>query len=187
MKRFDVFISYAIEDKHPVAAAIANGLKDAGLKVYFVGNELEPGDLISDTVFNGLEHSRFCVLILSTHYVRKWPAIERSHILRREKKTGKTLVFPVWSKISQEDVARFFPELADHYALSADKGLEQVIENLEQAINKRRQSDIFSYWRKTLLIILVCIAAIIGLYKATENTKGTGPTIHYNNPVEPNN
>ncbi len=95
MKTYDVFISYAIEDKSAVASSIARGLKKRGLKVYYAGDELGLGDSVSETIYTGLEESEYCIIILSRHYIRNWPAIERNHILRREKKEGRTLIFPI--------------------------------------------------------------------------------------------
>jgi hypothetical protein len=184
---YDVYISYAIEDKQTVAAPLAHALKETGLKVYFVGDELEAGDSISGTIYNGLEQSRFCVVILSTSYVRKWPAIERSHILHRERKTNSTLVFPVWNNIEQEDVARLFPELADHYAPSMSAGLDAVVRHLTHAMNKRKRHDVSSRWKKIVFAVCMIIGSIVLLYSLAQNRHGTGPEINNPHPVQPDN
>lgn len=185
MKKYDVFISYAVEDKHTAAAPIANGLKHSGLRVYFVGEELEAGSSVSNTIFDGLEQSSFCVPILSNNYIRKWPAIERSHILRREKKAGKPLVFPVWHHIEQEDVSRLFPELADHYAPSISMGVDAIVAHLTAAIHKRKRQDTMRYWRNVLLAVFAFSAAVVLFIQATENRTGTGPKVHHNNYATP--
>lgn len=182
---YDVFISYAIEDKHTVAAPLARYLYDAGLKVYFVGDELEAGHSISDTVFTGLEQSRFCVPVLSNDYVRKWPAIERSHILRRERKTGKPLVFPVWNNIAADDVARLFPELADHYAPSVDAGLEQAVLHLTRSIAKRKRHDVRTYQLKRVAAFCAVAVALFTVYLLSQNNHGSGPQMHNSSLVSP--
>lgn len=187
MSKYDVFISYAVEDKQTAAAPIANGLKDSGLKVYFVGEELEAGRSVSNTIFDGLEQSSFCVPILSNHYIRKWPAIERSHILRREKKAGKPLVFPVWNHIRQEDVSRLFPELADHYAPSISIGVDAIVAHLTAVINKRKRQDAIRLWRNVLFVAFAFSAAVLVFVKATGNRTGTAPVIHHDNYAIPNN
>jgi hypothetical protein len=160
MKTYDVFISYAIEDKAVVASSIANGLKKRGLKVYYAGDELGLGDSVSETIYTGLEESEYCIIILSRHYVRNWPAIERNHILRREKKERRTLIFPIWHGISMDDVKNNFPELIDHYAESTQIGVNDIIDNLYRALGKKRKA----YRRKRrnqLIAISLVMAAII--------------------------
>lgn len=186
MKKCDVFISYAIEDK-PLAAGIAKQLERAGLRVYFVGEKLGSGDLISETVNQGLEQSYYCVLLISKYYVRNWPAIERNHILYREKKAGKKLVFPVWNQITREEVAQAFPELVDHYALSMDSGFEEVTRRLIESIRKRKAEDIRDYWKGRILLIALALISLVALYAVSQNTKGTSPPIRNTNPVHPDN
>jgi hypothetical protein len=185
MKKYDVFISYAIEDKHTIAAPIASGLKNSGLSVYFVGEELEPGSSVSNTIFDGLEQSSFCVPILSSYYIRQWPAIERRHILRREKKAGKPLVFPVWHHIEQEDVSRLFPELADHYAPTINMGIDAIVSHLQAAITKRKRQDALRYWRNAVLMAGTFFLTVLILYKVTENRTGAAPVIHHDNYATP--
>ena len=188
MKKYDVFISYAIEDKFPTAAGIAERLKKSGLNVYFVGDRLTAGDLISDTVNHGLEESHFCVLIISPNYVRNWPAIERNHILHREKKEGKKLVFPVWNNISREDVARHFPELIDHYAPSIETGLDAVADHLQRAIHKRKSEEVKvsrSPVGKALLFILTGIILLVIAFYALTNETPRDPQIRNTHPLSP--
>lgn len=161
MNRYDVFISYAIEDKYPFASNIAAGLREKGLRVYFVGDELSAGESVSEIVYDGLERSEYCVLLLSPDYVRKWPIIERSHILRREKKSGRTLVFPVWHRITPDEVHQMFPELYDHYAESTDKEMDELISNLNQGIRKQRRVYLQRKWSVRLLISLLLMAAVV--------------------------
>ncbi|MEB3334808.1 MAG: toll/interleukin-1 receptor domain-containing protein [Cyanobacteriota bacterium] len=52
----DVFISQSSTDK-PVARALAQRLRDAGLKVWFDEWIIKPGNLISVKSEAGLEHS----------------------------------------------------------------------------------------------------------------------------------
>ncbi len=205
MKKYDVFISYAIEDKFPTAAGIAERLKKSGLNVYFVGDKLSSGDLISDTVNNGLDQSHFCVLIVSHNYRRKWPAIERNYILHRQKKEGKKLVFPVWNNISYDDVALHFPELIDHYAPSTDTGLDAVADHLQKAIHKRKSEEgeknkvteggreieqrkmPNSSTGKILLFMVVALLLLVFGYFALIEEAPRDPAIRNTHPLSPNN
>jgi hypothetical protein len=186
MKQYDVFISYAIEDK-PLAAGIAKQLGRAGLRVYFVGEKLGSGDLISETVNKGLEQSSYCVLLLSKYYIRNWPAIERNHILYREKKAGRKLVFPVWNQITREEVAHAFPELTDHFALSMETGFDQVTQQLIEAIRKTKAQDTARYWRNRIALIAAVVVTLISLYTVAQNRTGTASPIRNTHPIQPDN
>ncbi len=154
MRPYDVFMSYAIEDKADIAVGIANGLTAKGLNVYFVGDKLTIGKSVEEVVHEGLEKSEFYVLVLSPDYVRKWPIIERNYILQREKETGRKLAFPVWHRIVASQVARNFPELIDRYAVTTDKGVPFIVKSLHAEIKAAYKEK----WRR---IFLKCIVALV--------------------------
>lgn len=188
MKKYDVFISYAIEDKFPTASGLAERLKSSGLNVYFVGDRLTAGDLISDTVNHGLEESHFCVLIISPNYVRNWPAIERNYILHREKKEGKKLVFPVWNNISREEVARHFPELIDYYAPSIESGLDAVADHLQRAIHKRKKEEVKvsrSPVSKILILVILGLLVLLFTFFLFAPEAPRNPSIRNTHPLSP--
>jgi hypothetical protein len=61
--RYDVFLSHSSADK-PVVRELAVQLRAAGLRVWFDEWLIQPGDLISAKLEEGLEHSavlRFCM------------------------------------------------------------------------------------------------------------------------------
>ena len=149
---YDVFISYAVEDKNPVASAIVSALEQRGIKVYFVSDRLAPGVSVIDTVHEGLENSKYCIPVLSRNCNRTWPAIERNLILRREKKLNKPLIFPVRHGITPGEVGELFPELYDHYAESTEQGLDTVAENLYNTIRKRKKEDRATCWKQIAVV-----------------------------------
>jgi hypothetical protein len=61
---YDVFLSHSAKDKD-VVRAIAQRLKDDGLKVWFDEWTIKPGDSIPAKIEDGLEHSRVLVLCMS--------------------------------------------------------------------------------------------------------------------------
>ena len=160
MRTYDVFISYAIEDKSDAAEPIARGLAAEGLRVYFVGDELAPGRSVEEVVHHGLEKSEFYILVLSPDYVRKWPIIERSYILHREKKARRKLAFPVWHRISASEVARNFPELLDRYAATTDKGIPILVSSLCAEIkNAYREKRRRIFLKCAVIFTLLALAA----------------------------
>lgn len=62
----DVFLSHSAKDK-AVVRPLAEGLRQAGLKVWFDECVLKPGDSIPAKIEDGLEHSCVLVLCMSTN------------------------------------------------------------------------------------------------------------------------
>ena len=96
---FDVAISFAGENRE-FAEAIAKALEKKGFKVFydkFYQSEMWGEDL-ADTlkkVFG--KDSRYCIMILSNHYVeKKWPILERQYAVERFiEQRGKAYILPV--------------------------------------------------------------------------------------------
>jgi hypothetical protein len=76
-KRWDLFVSYASEDRDSVAAPLVDHLQRAGLRIWFDNEELRIGDSLRERIDEGLANSRFGVLIISPNFLRKqWPKRE---------------------------------------------------------------------------------------------------------------
>jgi len=96
---YDVAISFAGEDRK-FAEAVAAGLRDAGTTVFY--DDFYASDLWGEDLSISLrkvyhESSRFCIMIISAHYVEKmWPNFERQQALERLiKQKGKAYILPV--------------------------------------------------------------------------------------------
>jgi hypothetical protein len=73
---YDVFLSHSSKDK-PVVRAIAERLKQDGLRVWFDEWEIKPGDSIPAKIEEGLEHSRVLVLCMSANaFGSDWAQME---------------------------------------------------------------------------------------------------------------
>jgi len=68
---WDVFISHAGEDKESVARPLTRILEEHGLRVWLDENELHIGDSLERKIDEGLAQSRFGVVILSKHFLRR--------------------------------------------------------------------------------------------------------------------
>lgn len=96
---YEVALSFTREDR-AFAEAVAEGLREAGVKVFFddyYAEELWGEDL--NVALREVYHdtSRFCIMIISKHYVDKmWPSHERQQAIERMiKEMGKAYVLPV--------------------------------------------------------------------------------------------
>jgi len=96
---YEVALSFAGEDRQ-FAEAVANGLRDAGVNVFyddFYAEELWGEDLAVKLREVYHSSSQFCIMIISQHYVAKmWPSHERQQAIERMiKEMGKTYVLPI--------------------------------------------------------------------------------------------
>jgi hypothetical protein len=136
--KYDVFISHAVEDKLPIANDLCARLEKAGLKVWYSGSELNAGDSITRTVREGLDKSRFGIVILSKNYIAKnWPLREFYHLLARES-DGVKVILPVLHNITPAELAVEDLTMADLFAINADKGIDQVVTQLIEAMKKTK-------------------------------------------------
>jgi small GTP-binding protein len=74
--RYDVFISHSSKD-NLVVRALAQRLRDDGLRVWLDDWELKPGDNIPHKIEEGLEHSRVLLLCMSANaFSSDWATLE---------------------------------------------------------------------------------------------------------------
>jgi len=97
--KYEVAISFAGEDR-AFAEAVAEGLRDAGVKVFF--DNFYAADLWGEDLSTKLrdvyhDSSEFCIMIVSQYYVDKmWTNFERQQAVERLiREKGKAYVLPV--------------------------------------------------------------------------------------------
>jgi hypothetical protein len=174
VKKYDVFISYAVEEKNIVAEKLALLLEEKGIKVYFAGNELSVGSSVSEVIYVGLRQSRFVILILSPAYTRHWPAIERSNFAEKEQKQNQRLIFPVRHNMTHDEICQKYPDLADRWGLSTEIGVEAIADRLFTAIKKKKKRDRFKMiLRLSLIIVAAFIIFFPGVLFYREKKKST--------------
>jgi len=141
---WDVFISHAWEDKE-FAGQLANELKKRGLRVWFDEFTLHVGDSLRASIDRGLANSRFGVVVLSRDFFakkKKWTQAELNGLFARER-PDKKVILPVWHNITAEELEKYSPILADHWAVTSESGLESVVTRLMQAIEQAYVSPTF--------------------------------------------
>jgi hypothetical protein len=112
-KEWDIFISYASEDKEVVARPLAAALKRAGIRVWLDEHELAVGDSLTEKIDEGLAHSQFGAVILSPAFFAKhWPKRELAGLRAREEE-GRKVILPVWHEIDKPTISQTSPILAD--------------------------------------------------------------------------
>ncbi|QEM70289.1 toll/interleukin-1 receptor domain-containing protein [Geobacter sp. FeAm09] len=135
-KEWDVFISHASEDKEAFARPLASALQDAGLHVWFDEFTLRVGDSLRRSIDKGLAHSKYGVVVISESFLQKeWPQKELDGLVAREFE-GNKVILPVWHNVALETVRSNSPLLADRLATSSQKGLQQVVKDLLDAMGR---------------------------------------------------
>jgi hypothetical protein len=129
--QYDVFISHAVEDKIPVANELDKALRKRGLEVWYSGKELSIGDELTETIHEGLDQSRFGVVIISPTYLQKVWAL--GEYFRLKQRRGKA-VLPVFYDITPAEIGKRYPPMADLVGVSMSAGMDVVVEKLYRVI-----------------------------------------------------
>lgn len=130
---WDFFISHAHEDKDLVARPLAHALTRCGFNVWFDESTLKVGDSLLQSINRGLAESQFGILILSPAFLAKaWTQNELAGLWAREL-GGHKVLLPVWHHVDHLQLAARAPMLADRVAVSTQKGLHVVAEELVRA------------------------------------------------------
>jgi len=109
IRKYDVFISHASEDKEEVVRPLANTLKDLGLIVWYDEFELKIGDSLRRKIDMGLANSRFGVVVLSHSFLKKgWTNYELDGLVTRSV-TNEQILLPIWHNISKREVTEYSP------------------------------------------------------------------------------
>lgn len=165
-KEYDAFISYAIEDKIKVAHDLFIRLEKRGLSIWYANNELRVGESLEQTIQEGMAKSRFGIIIITPHYLKKnWTRKELYSFWSREQQNQK-VILPVFHGVTLAEVKEFDPVLADRWALSTEKGIEKIVDELVEEITTTQ--DILQQTSKTsikrrntfLAILLLLITGI---------------------------
>ncbi len=117
-REFDVFVSYASEDKAEVVRPLVAALQEHGLKVWYDDFELRIGGSLRRKIDKGLARSRFGVVVFSKLFFSKgWTNYELDGIVTRSV-TGDQVLLPIWHNVTKKEVVEYSASLADKVARS---------------------------------------------------------------------
>ncbi len=133
---YDVFISYAVQDKMFVTELV-NHLEKAQVKVWYSGQELRVGSSIEEIIKQGLNKSRYGVTILSKNYfIKDWPQREFHALWGR----SDSFIIPVWHNVDMEEVKSFDAFLADRWAIESHRGPDFVAQKIIETIRQKKSN-----------------------------------------------
>ena len=129
--KYDIFISYASEDKEDIASPLYDALKNRGLSVWFDEAKIKIGDKLHQKINEGLRQSKYAIVILSKIYLEKFcPKLELNALLAGNKK-----IFPVLHGLTCEEVRERDLILGGIKAVSSDKGIDSIVKEILDQID----------------------------------------------------
>lgn len=150
MKKKDLFISHASEDKDDFVRPLSTLLRQYGVDVWYDEFELRIGRSISRSIDKGISNSNFGLLVLSrSFFAKNWTEYELKSLNSYEIEKGDILL-PIWKDVDFKDVRKFSPYLADKFALRTD---DLSIEEISLKVIKVVKPELFSLIHQKLAVI----------------------------------
>ena len=142
-RHWDVFVSYASEDRRHVVAPLVEALLAAQLDVWYDRFELKIGDSLRRKLDEGLSCSDYGIVILSPKFFAKhFTNLELNGLAQREV-NGRKVILPVWYNVDAAIVREYSPSLADRIARNWQEGVSVVVEEILKEVRPdRRSADI---------------------------------------------
>ncbi len=146
-KKWDVFISHASEDKDTVVRQLADALEKMKVKIWFDEFSLKIGDSLSKSIDDGLQKSKFGIVVISKNFLEKhWTDYEYRSLLSKEE-NGKKVILPIWHNISKDEVKNFSLYLSDKVALDTSKSsINKIALQLTETIRPDIYQNIKQYF-----------------------------------------
>jgi hypothetical protein len=122
MKRRDVFISHASEDKEGLARPLAEGLLAAGVSVWYDEYCIRLGDDILFKIEEGLVNSQFGVIIFSPRFFeakKTWTLREYTGLVAGEDVDKGKRIIPIWHDITRDELYTKSPTIIHRAALKS--------------------------------------------------------------------
>ena len=134
-REWDVFVSFASEDREAVARPLALLLQQLGLQVWYDEMELRVGDRISHRIQEGLAKCRYGVVVLShSFFAKRYPQWELDGLTQRDL-SADNLILPLWRGVDAHDVRSCWPSLADRFAVKWQDGIHVVATELVRVVS----------------------------------------------------
>lgn len=137
--KWDVFISYASEDREAIARPFAKKLKSLGLEVWFDEFNLKWGSSLRKSIDEGLANSLFGVVILSKIFFKKeWTQMELDGLVSIMTTTSKDHILPLRYELSHDELTKVSPTLAGIFSRSWDEGIDKLANEVKGLVEERK-------------------------------------------------
>ena len=145
MKKFDVVLSFAGEDRH-YAEKLRNLLESGGYSVFYDDDEM--AELWGKNLYDHFssvykDQARYCVMFLSEHYARKlWTKHERQIAQARAFEENKEYILPI--RLDDTEIPGILGTLGylDLRSMSIEKIYQTLVEKLSGSTSQATPTDI---------------------------------------------
>lgn len=136
-KRYDVFISHASEDKDDFVEPLARALQAASINTWYDSDQIGWGQSIRQSIDRGLINSRFCIIVLSPSFLKKyWTNYELNGIFQKDSTNEGSVILPIWHNVTRDEIQTKNLTLTDMLAMnSALHSTEDIVESLKKLVD----------------------------------------------------
>ena len=136
-KQYDVFISHATEDKEDFVEPLDRALQEAGISTWYDSDQIGWGQSIRQSIDKGLINSRFCLVILSPSFLKKyWTNYELNGIFQKDAISDGSLILPIWHNVTRDEIQKKNLTLTDMLAMNtAIHSTEDIVGALKELVD----------------------------------------------------
>lgn len=146
METWDVFISYATEDKESIATPLYNKLKELGLIVWYDKSKMKKGRNTATQISHAIKESKYIIIIYSPNYKqkhKKWTKSEENIASYLSIEKGK-IIIPIYHEITEEVLEDIDEFIKPNLAYDTEKiGIEELSSEIAKDVFESNLIDIF--------------------------------------------
>jgi len=115
---------------------LADLLNEKGANVWIDGDRIKIGDSIRNLLENGLNNSKYGIVMLSKKYLEKYWTNQELNSLYELEESGKKRILPLLIDLSHEEIKEKSIFLANRYNVKFDKDkLDEIVEKILEVLN----------------------------------------------------
>lgn len=177
--KYDVFLSHAFEDKEHIANELNDKLREAGIKVWYSGNDLRMGEDLDEVILRRvIPRSRYGVVVLSKDYfLADWGRTELNLLHSYESTRDYKIILPVWHEIDEHQIRVQFPHLIGRFAVKTEKGIDFIVREIVEKVREKSEKTptpappgimIRKAWRAMLISCISVLLIVLSSHYRNE-------------------
>lgn len=122
LPEYDIFLSHANADKENFVDELSASLEKLGIRIFYDKTSLEWGDNWKDRILEGTKKAEFAIIVISENFFdREWTEKELAEFLSRQNRNGQKLILPIIHNITNGDLRKKYPSVADIQTIDSQK------------------------------------------------------------------
>ena len=91
-----------------------------GIKIFYDKKSLEWGDKWKNRILEGTKKAEFAIIVISDNFFdREWTEKELKNFLNKQDRNGQKLILPIVHNITNEDLRKKYPSVAEIQAIDS--------------------------------------------------------------------